>query len=105
MEPDESYTLSETDKLRALLAMGIEGVAATIVCSVAVTLVFIFKLYKYFAHRLALYQVLAALLYGASLAMELVSYPDPNQEMNSVGCKAIGFFFLYFSLVKLMFTS
>ena len=51
----ESCTLSETDKRRALLAMVIEGVAARIVCSVAVTLVFIFKLYKYFAHRLALY--------------------------------------------------
>ena len=105
IEPDDNCTLTETDKRRALLAMGIEGVAATIVCSVAVTLVCIFKLYKHFAHRLALYQVLAALLYGASLAMELVFYPDPNQEMNSAGCKAIGFFFLYFSLVKLMFTS
>ena len=68
-------------------------------CLIAIALVFIFKLYQYFAHRLALYQVLATtLLYGAALAME-------HTEMKNPGCKAISFFFLYFSWVKLMFTS
>ena len=92
-------TLTKQNKCNALLAMGVQGVAATIVCLIAIALVFIFKLYQYFAHRLALYQVLATtLLYGAALAME-------HTEMKNPGCKAISFFFLYFSWVKLMFTS
>ena len=105
MELNDSCTLCKQDKCKALFAMGVQGVAATIVCLIAIVLVFIFKLYKYFAHRLALYQVLAALLYGAALAMELVFLRDPKEEMDNAGCKAISFFFLYFSWVKLMFTS
>ena len=105
MEQDDNHTLSKQDKCNALLAMGVQGVAATIVCLIAIALVFIFKLYQYFAHRLALYQVLAALLYGAALALELVFLQDPDTEKNNAGCKAISFFFLYFSWVKLMFTS
>ena len=101
----DNCTLTTSVKRKALLAMGVQGVAATIVCLIAIALVFIFKLYKYFAHRLALYQVLAALLYGAALAMELVFLQDPDKELKSHGCIAISFFFLYFSWVKLMFTS
>ena len=101
----DNCTLTTSVKRKALLAMGVQGVAATIVCLIAIALVFIFKLYKYFAHRLALYQVLAALLYGAALAMELVFLRHPDKELKSHGCIAISFFFLYFSWVKLMFTS
>ena len=101
----DNCTLTTPVKRKALLAMGVQGVAATIVCLIAIALVFIFKLYKYFAHRLALYQVLAALLYGAALAMELVFLHDPDSEKSNGGCIAISFFFLYFSWVKLMFTS
>ena len=66
------------------MAMGTEGVAATctIVQWLSPSCSFPSSTYKYFAHRLALYQVLAALLYGVSLTMEPVN-PDPSQEMNS----------------------
>ena len=37
--------------------------------------------------------------------MELVFLQDPDKELKSHGCIAISFFFLYFSWVKLMFTS
>ena len=47
----DNCTLTTPVKRKALLAMGVQGVAATIVCLIAIALVFIFKLYKYFAHR------------------------------------------------------
>ena len=99
-------SLSRENKQDALYAMGILGSLATIVCFMAIVLVVVFKLYKYFAHRLALYQVLAALFYGLSLALELVFINNPESELkDTFGCVAISFFFLYFSWVKLMFTS
>ena len=98
-------SLNPEVKERALLPMGILGSLATIACLIAVVLVFVFKLHKNFAHRLALYQVLAALFYGIILAIELVFIRHPELEANDLGCAAIGFFFLYFSWVKLMFTS
>ena len=95
--------LNDSVKEDALYGMGFLGVVATLVCLVAASLVFIFKLYKYFSHRLALYQVMAALVLGASLSLELVFLTDPDE----VGplCEIIGFSIFYSSWVKLMFTS
>ena len=103
---EDCTLINDTDKQNALYAMGSLGVAATIVCFVAASLVFIFKLYKSFAHRLALYQVSAGFFYGLALAFELayVSLTVPKDEKGP-GCEIIGFSILYFSWVKLMFTS
>ena len=106
MNNTTDFSLGDGKKRIALYAMGILGSLATIACLMAIVLVFVFKLYNYFAHRLALYQVLAALFYGTALALELVFIQHPESELeDTFGCAAISFFFLYFSWVKLMFTS
>ena len=88
--------------------MGCLGIAATIVCSAAALLVFINKLHKYFVHRLALYQVVAGFFYGIALALELLFFHFKKETYYDGGrqlCEAIGYFILYFSWVKLLFTS
>ena len=95
---DNSSELSEKEKDDALFAMGFLGLSATIVCFAAVLLVFIFKLHKYFAHRLALYQVLGALTFAVALTLELLflNYHQ-NVRIYEPICKAVSFFALYSS--------
>ena len=71
---DNCTRLNETQRKTALLTLGAIAIAGILVCSVAVVLLVIFKLYKYFTHRLALYQVLAAMSYGFSLGLELAVF-------------------------------
>ena len=98
--------LDEQKRETAVFIIGFLGLAATIVCFVATLLVAVFKLYRYFAHRLALYQVLAALLYGIALSLELpaVNYYR-NETVYIPICKAVGFFAVYFAWLKLLFSS
>ena len=95
---------NETDTI--LRCMGFIGLSSVIVCFTSVVLVFAFKLYIYFVHRLALYQVLAALCYGLVLTLELLFLIfRKDDEKNRWLCETVGFFFLYFSWVKLLFTA
>ena len=66
--------LDESDRKTALLTMGLLALVAVLVCSTAALLIGVFKLYKYFSHRLALYQVVGALCYGFFLVMELAVF-------------------------------
>ena len=90
--------------------MGIEGVAATIVCSVAVTLVSVhFQTLQIFRSSS---RPVSSTCTGSvavrcisSDGTSVLSGPQSRDEQRWMQIKAIGFIFLYFSLVKLMFTS
>ena len=98
--------LDGADRKRALLVMGLIAIGSTMVCLLAVILLVLFKLYKYFAHRLALYQVVAALSYGFCLALELsvIDYYQ-NVEAYEQVCKFVAFLTLYTVWTKLLFMS
>ena len=81
--------------------MGFLGLSSSIVCATSAVLVFVFKLHLYFVHRLALYQVLAAFFYGLALTFELLFLDEKNRGL----CATVGFFLIYFSWVKLLFTA
>ena len=104
MEDNCTQAFTDADKRRTLLAMGSVAASAAVVCFVAVVLVVHFKLFRYFAHRLALYQVLAALGLAVALACQMVFITNPENEKGPA-CEIIGFFFAYFLWVKLMFMS
>ena len=94
--------------------MGAVGILSAIVCSVAIIMVVVLKLYKYAVHRLAMYQVMAALFYSLICVFELVSFTKDHchidvyqQYINTTGtalCEAAGFLLEYGLWVKLMFT-
>ena len=101
-----SQPVNKSEAHYVILWMGSLGLSATVVCSTAALLVFIFKLHKYFVHRLALYQVLAAFFYALALTFELVFIADVDKDKEYRWlCESISFFFLYFSWVKLLFTA
>ena len=102
---DCNHPVNKSEAHYVILWMGSLGLSATVVCSTAALLVFIFKLHKYFVHRLALYQVLAAFFYALALTFELVFLiVDKDKEYRWL-CETISFFFLYSSWVKLLFTA
>lgn len=76
------------------------------VCFVALLLVMLFRLYKQFAYRLALYQVLAAMAFGVVCAAEatFVAY-DSDPAVYSRACQAVATVFFCLEWVKLMFTN
>ena len=97
---------NETDMI--LRCMGFIALSSVIVCFTAVVLVFALKLYIYFVHRLALYQVLAALSGGIALTLELlflIFRKDDEKNRCGLPCAIVGFFTLSFSWVKLFFTA
>ena len=100
-------TLSHEEKYKILITMGIGGVIAIIVCCTALGMVLLLKLYRYPVHRLAMYQVIAALLYAIICVLELsfINY-DGENDSNSFKtfCSVVGFFLEYAVCMKLMFT-
>ena len=104
MECNDSLDNAELDA--ALLIMSSTGGASVVVCSVAVALVVVFKLYKQFAYRLALYQVLAALVFGAVCSLEaiFINY-DKDPAIYSRVCQVVASLFFNLEWVKLMFTT
>ena len=84
---------NETDTI--LRCMGFLGLSSVIVCFTSVVLVFVFKLYVYFVHRLALYQVLAALCNGLAITLELLFLIFRQDDERIAGCakRLVSFFF------------
>ena len=106
MNENCSHPVSTNETDTILRCMGFLGLSSVIVCFTSVVLVFVFKLYIYFVHRLALYQVLAALSYGIALTLELLFLIfRKDDEKNRWLCETVGFFSLYFAWVKLLFTA
>ena len=93
---------NRTEVILALLSG--TGVASVLLCAVAIVLVLVLRLYRSLVYRLAVYQVLAAFLYGIVCALQMFSKDDNYQRANTSLCQAIAFLMLYFQWVKLMFT-
>ena len=99
-------TFSEKQIDNLLIGLGTTGMASVLICSIAVIMVMLFRLYKKFVYRLALYQVLAALFVSLTQSLELLAlhYDSKLQYYKSV-CEAVGFLTQYSTWVKLMFTA
>ena len=105
MEPSGCNTSLDKDQLDGALAiMSSTGGASVLVCTFAVALVVAFKLYKQFAYRLALYQVLAAMLFGAASCFEVlfINY-EKNPQIYTRLCRIVASLFFSLEWVKLMF--
>eukprot|EP00731_Ephydatia_muelleri_P013036 Em0007g346a len=87
------------------IAFTVINVVSVLVCLLTTILVFHLKLHRSFVYRLALCQVLSALLFAAveSLQIIFVNYRT-NPEVYGRVCTAIGFFGMYTRWVKLLFT-
>ena len=79
------------------------GGASVLLCTVAIVLVLVLRLYRSLVYRLAAYQVLAALLYGIVCALQILSKEETG-PINTPLCQATAFFMFYLQWVKLMFT-
>ena len=100
---NSTFTKEQVDEL--LIALSSSGMASLLVCFIAVVMVLSLKLYKIFAYRLALYQVLAALFFSITLSLELLALHYNSKSMHSrMVCEAVGFLTQYSTWVKLMFT-
>ena len=92
-----------------LISMSTVGAAAIIVCSTAIAMAAYFKLFKVFFHRLAIYQVFAAMLYSVVCVLQVVfiNYDYDKEKSRSVYrpiCVFEGFMLEYTMWIKLMFT-
>ena len=92
--------------------MSLEGIIFTtaesvsvVVCVLAAILVFGLKLHKKVIYRLALYQVLASLLFAAVEMLQIIfiNYKD-NPKVYGRACTAFGWFVVYSFWMKLLFT-
>lgn len=92
---------TEAQVLAVLFSMGTGGVIGVLVCLISLGLVIVFKLYRYFVHRLAVYQVLGALLFSVACVLELLTTPVEYKEFL---CVLMGFFLQYTQWLKLVFT-
>ena len=86
-----------------LALMSSLGGASVLLCTVAIVLVLVLRLYRSLVYRLAAYQVLAALLYGIVCALQILS-KDETGPINTPLCQATAFFMMYLGWMKLMFT-
>ena len=89
----------------ASLLFSATNIASVLVCLLATILVFALKLHKKAVYRLALYQVLAALLLAIEQASQtmMVHYKD-NPFVYGQVCVAMGWLALYLLWMKLLFT-
>ena len=78
---------------------------SVLVCLLAAALVLYLKLYKKLVYRLALYQVLSALVLASVGVMQVmfINYDDSPNIYDRI-CIAIGFLLLYTEWMKLLFT-
>lgn len=99
-------TLDKDQLDAALVIMASAGGASVLVCTLAVLLVVLLRLYRQFAYRLALYQVFAAGLFGVVCCLEVIftNYDKDSATYSSL-CQGIASMFLTLEWVKLMFTT
>ena len=82
----------------------VNGVSV-LVCLLAAILVFALKLHKIVVYRLALYQVLAALVYATVKLLQVIMVDYRNKpDIYDRVCIAIGWLSIYSSWMKLLFT-
>ena len=101
---NNTFSKEQIDQI--LIALSSTGMASMLTCFTGVLMVIILKLYKKFAYRLAVYQVLAALFFSFTLSLELMAlHYDSKSEFSRRACEAVGFLTQYSTWVKLMFTA
>ena len=102
---ESAAVLSHEEKYDILLAMCISSIMAIIVCLISMAMAVKFKLHKYFVHRLAIYQVLSAMLYAVICALELIfiNY-NKNISVYRPICVLEAFILEYTIWIKLLFT-
>lgn len=95
--------LTDKEKYYLLLIMGIGGIAAVLICIIALVMGLMFKLQRFFVHRLAMYQVLAALFFAIVCVLEMpfINY-DRNIKIYRPLCMVVGFLQEYTIWVKLL---
>ena len=95
--------VQEKEYRELLLVLSIGGMVGSLVCLLPLILVWRFKLYKHFTHRLASYQVLSSLFFSVICALEIVflNYYK-NREVYKPLCEAVGFLFEYAVWLKLL---
>ena len=99
-------SISEDEKNRILTVMGYSGALSILVCLVSIAILIWFKLYKFFPHRLALYQVLAAIFVSAVSSLNsLTIFFDKDSEIYGPLCQILGFLLQYSFTFKLCFTA
>ena len=100
---NEAYSVTQKNTL--LIVMGCIGIVSFSSCVVAVSLVFCLRLHKLFTYRLAMYQVLSAMMFSVIciLCFALINY-NANSLPDVVVCKAQAFLTEYVLWVKMMFT-
>ena len=87
------------------IILGVSNGSSVFVCLFAAILVGIFKLYQQTVYRLALYQVLAALMLGTVLVVEVIFVNYQNApETYHRACVAVAFLLLYSMWVKVVST-
>ena len=102
---DCNMSFTKDQKNDLLLAMASSGAVSTVMCLIAVILVIYWRLYKYFVYRLALYQVLACLLFSVSESLVLMNYNyNETKPFHVRACLATAFLMQYTMWVKLLFT-
>ena len=103
---NESAVLSDRDKFIILVSMSTVGGAAIIICLIALAMAAYFKLFGDFFHRLAIYQVFAAMLYSVVCVLQVVfiNYDEENNPVYHPICVIEGFLLEYTMWIKLMFT-
>ena len=82
---------------------------SVLVCLLATILVFALRLHKKIVYRLALYQVISALLLATMnilATIVAINYYTDNRHARLYGslCSAIGWFIMFFQWMKLLFT-
>ena len=101
-----NVSISEDEKNRILTVMGYSGALSILVCLVSIAILVCFKLYKFFSHRLALYQALAAIFVSAVCSLEsLTILFDKETKIYGPLCQILGFLLQYSFTVKLCFTA
>ena len=105
MDHGNESVLLPREKFVILVSMSTVGVAAIIVCLIAIAMAVYFKLFGVFFHRLAIYQVLAAMLYSVVCVLQVVfiNY-DKKPSVYHPICVIEGFMLEYTMWIKLMFT-
>ena len=80
------------------------GFLGVLTCSVAISLLLFFKMYKSFSERLVLYQLLSALFFATIVALMIIGV-DLDFYTNHDLCQAIGFLVQYSVWILLEFST
>ena len=89
-----SSELSPTQRNILLYVFGGVGAFSTLICVIALLITCYYRLYKRFAHRLVIYQLLSTMFFSLMCALELsfLNYsPSPSKTMKIL-CGMVGYF-------------